>query len=120
MFDQPLPCLWIAEIQQLGPPSGPRSHSGCSSSSHVPGVTRSGSNQTIDFTPFGMGVITDRPQTAGKPLGVHFPGSDVRPTRFVPIPARIHPPVVELESFREITVDEVLLARLSAWIISPN
>ncbi len=50
-------------------------------------------------------MITDGTQPARKPLRIDFPCADLRPALFLHIPARIHPPVVQLELFLKVAVD---------------
>ncbi len=55
-------------------------------------------------------MIADRPQAARKSLRIDLPSADVRPAPLVPIPAGIHPPVIQFQAFFQVAIDEQFLA----------
>ncbi|OPZ96030.1 MAG: hypothetical protein BWY71_02045 [Planctomycetes bacterium ADurb.Bin412] len=61
-----------------------------------------------------VSMVTDGPQAVGKPLLVHFPGSQqVLPVvALIGIPAGIHPPVIQWNPLLQIPVDKLLLILL--------
>ena len=77
-----------------------------------PGTSRSGSNQTMVLTPFFRAWSL----TARRPLGNRVLSTSqvpvLRPLSVARIPAGVHPPVVELDAFFEIAIDEQLLVGL--------
>ena len=87
----------------------PRSHSGWFSDSHVPAVHALRLEPDDGLDALGVGVVADRPQAAGEAVRVDLPGAGLRPARLVPVPAGVHPPVVERQPLLEVAVDEQLL-----------
>src|ERR1035437_8691682 len=104
MLSQPLAGLVVAEIQQVAeepirmlvPQPGARRHA-------------FGLKPDDDLLSAGMGVIANRPEPAWETVGVHLPSAGVRPAGLVPMPAGIHPPVIQDELLLAVTVNELNL-----------
>ncbi len=58
-----------------------------------------------DLHALGVGMIADRLQASRKTLRIDFPGSHLGPTLLLHVPAGVHPPVVDLEPFFQVTID---------------
>ena len=71
---------------------------------------------------FGVRVIADLAQALGKSPRIDFPRARLRPTdRIAGIPAGVHPPVIELQAFFEVAIDEEdLVFRSLVLYISSN
>ena len=74
-------------------------------------MTRSGSNQTMNFMPLRVSVVADGRKPLGKPLRIDFPRAGLPPAVAAGIPAGVHPPVIELDAFLGSSVDGLLLVR---------
>ncbi len=59
----------------------------------------------------GAGMVRDLPQASGEAVGVHLPCAGLAPAPIAPVPAGIHPPVVQRQLLLEVAVHEQHLAR---------
>ncbi len=69
------------------------------------------------FDALGVGVIADRPQPARESLRIYFPGAGLGPADVAErIPACIHPPVADLDTFIQIAIDTRFLVLLGGLL----